>query len=38
MLFKVTGLNRNWIIMNNQPILTTLSIINENCVARNTDV
>ena len=35
MLFKVTGVNRNWIIQNNQPILDTLNYINDNTVARN---
>ena len=35
MLFKVTGVNRNWIILNNKPILEALDQINDSSVARN---
>ena len=35
MLFKVTGVNRNWVILNNKPILEALDRINETSVARN---
>ena len=35
MLFKVTGVNRNWVILNNKPILEALDRINESSVARN---
>lgn len=37
MIFKVTGINRNWVILNNEPILETLNYINENSVARNVE-
>jgi len=35
MMRKVTGINRNWIILNNEPILECLNNINENGKARN---
>ena len=35
MLFEVTGVNRNWVILNNKPILEALDRINETSVARN---
>ena len=35
MLLKVTGINRNWIILNNEPILECLTSINDNGKARN---
>ena len=35
MLFKVTGINRNWVILNNKPILDSLNYINEHGIARN---
>ena len=35
MLFKVTGINRNWIILNNKPILDSIEYINQHSVARN---
>ena len=35
MLFKCTGIKRNWIIDNNSPILDCLSAININSRARN---
>ena len=35
MLLKVTGLNRNCVILNNKPILEALDHINDNSVARN---
>ena len=35
MMFKVTGIKRNWIIQNNQPILDSLNYINSNSKARN---
>ena len=37
MLQKVTGINRNWIILNNGPILDVLNYINNNSVARNVE-
>ena len=35
MLYKVTGVNRNWIILNNLPIMDALKLVNENRIARN---
>ena len=35
MLNNVTGLSRNWIILNNRPIIDALDSINENGIARN---
>lgn len=35
MLFKVTGVNRNWVILNNKPILEALNRINDTSLARN---
>ena len=35
MLYKVTGVNRNWIILNNRPIMDVLELVNENGIARN---
>ena len=37
MLFKVTGVKRNWIILNNNPILEGLNYINEHSIARNVE-
>jgi len=38
MLLKVTGINRNWLIKNNKPIIDSLDSINENGVARNVEI
>ena len=35
MLYKVTGVNRNWIILNNRPIMDALKLVSENGIARN---
>ena len=35
MLFKVTGINRNWVFLNNKPILDSIDYINQHSVARN---
>ena len=35
MLNIVTGVSRNWIILNNKPIIDAIESINENGIARN---
>ena len=35
MLYKVTEVNRNWIILNILPIMDALELVNENGIARN---